>query len=681
MPQHYEPIEIEVDADEEQEEGLLGEEEMVIADEEERKKLVDYLCDEYEQALADREGAIKQWQKWRKAAEAEPENEVKNTPYRNASNVTPPVTQSINHTAFALLKDLFDAKDPFWTVKSHRSDDEHEKSKAKVVQRYLSLLAQSEDDLNIEQVKQEALSEASLMGTAFMKVEWNVEPWNYKYRDETGQLIQREAYTHFGPQITVAPIERVIYPDQFSEIKRLPWICYEVTRSKAEIANLAANGVYADVEEVFKHERTDKRPEEQQRDDARDMKEASMSGVYDISEFYVFWDTDGDGQFEDIKVTLHVPSRTILAMSYNDLITRDLVVAKYVNRNFAVEGRGIGKMTHSMQLESEGMHNVRNDNAKFAAMRMIAMTRSAARSNRESIYPGKVWKVDNPAQDIQPIQLGEVYPSSLQAEQNAMQLARETTGISSTMSGFSDPRLGSRDTFRGQQMRGQQGQGMFKSIATGLKSAFRQVGRLVFFQLVRHREEVLAHEAKIRRLSEEELELLDEALRMDIESVPFEMTFDVMTTDIDQSFESKRQNMLTLTQLWSQWAQEITPVAQILFGPEGQQMQQAAPQMYKHFLEVYVGGTELLNRIFEFFHEDSPEKYLPDIEREQAMRDLMRAMGRDSVEQKQQLKQMLDEERERQSAMESQNRFEPSQPEFQDPPDAPDMPQMPGGQM
>jgi hypothetical protein len=659
-------VEIEVGDDDASDEALLGQEEEVIADEENRKELIEYLCTEYEEEEASREGRKEEWALWRKMAEAEPMVKTKNTPYRNASNVTPPLTQSIFHTAYAHLKQMFDARNPFWTVRASRKDDQEDVKRAKVLTKYLDVLARSESDLHLEAVKQQSLSDAALMGTVFMKVPWVAESTNYKRRDSTGNLVEETIYKRFGPQIQVAPLDRVVYSPEFSAIRDMPWVGYTITLPKHELANRGMNGTYVNVDEVMQWGDTSKDALDRQRDEARGSEQKAYADQFDITEFFVQWDVDQDGMYEDIIITLHVPSRTLLDIRFNDLLERDIVEAKFIARNYMVEGRGIGQMTKSMQLEAEGMHNVRNDNAKFAAMRMIAMNRATARENRESIYPGKIWKTENPHQDIVPIQLGEVYPSSFQAEQQAMMLARETTGISSVMGGFSDPRLGSRDTFRGQNMRMQQGQGVFASITTGLKSAFRQVGRLVYYQLCLHRDEVIAREQKAMRLSQEEIDILSEALSIPIQDIPIRMSFDISTTDIDQTFESKRQNMLTLTQLYSQWAQEVTPIAQLLFGPEGQQMQQAAPEMYKHFLDVYVGSTSMLHRIFEFFNEDDVDEYVPDIERYKALQEILHLGDQEIVKQKKQMIAMM-RAAEEQGGMPqpaTQGGFEPQQTMF-----------------
>jgi hypothetical protein len=80
------------------------------------------------------------------------------------------------------------------------------------------------------------------------------------------------------------------------------------------------------------------------------------------------------------------------------------------------------------------------------------MSSASKIANGEELFPGKILINDSDT-EIKSLQLGEVYPSSLQAEDKTWQLAAQATGQSEVQRGFGDPTLGQRDTFRGQQMR------------------------------------------------------------------------------------------------------------------------------------------------------------------------------------------------------------------------------------
>lgn len=659
---------VEVDVDEESMDQMpsLDAEAAVFEDDAALQECVEYLYTEYKDSEAEREAGdrYEQWAQWRRNLECEPKEKQKNTPYRNASNVVTPLTQTLAHTAYAYMKQMFDVKNPLWTVKALRTAEREDVARAEFLTKYFNMLAASRSDLYAERIKSDLFNELAIMGTAGIKVMWQSHSKKNTYIDHDGTRKDRQVWLHRGPKVEITPVERFLWPSDSSDIESAPWVAREITLPWHELSNREANGIYTDVHKLEKwadHGASHYHDSEK----VQRQLERAKAHMYDIVEFSVYWDVDGDGQYEDIFLVMHVPSKTVLRVEFNPIIARDFLVAQFIKKTYSVEGRGIGQITAHLQEESSGIHNLRNDNMKFSAMRMLAMKRSTAQSNKESIYAGKIFVTDNPREDIQPITMGEVPPSSLMAEQNAMQLAREASGISSTMGGFSDPRLGSRDTARGQAMRQQQATNVFSAILNTTKEVFSEMGQLILYQLVAHSTEVLEKEQQAQRLTEEEMEMLENVLTIPLEELPIRMAFTVNTTDIEQSFESKRQNLLTMTQLFAQWSQQTTPLAMQLFTPQGKQMQEAAPELYKHLLSTYMGATRMLHEVFEFFDEDDPSKYLPEVKRYQLLKDIMEEMDSDLIKQKKLVLQELRLRHEAQGDMGAQQGAEPMDQGFE----------------
>lgn len=605
----------------------------IIEDPEERKKVVQDLCAAYNEARGQREEKEYVWAKWRRQFEAKPMAKTKNHPYPNASNVVPPLSQIVGQALFGHLKEMYDAIDPPWYVKPLREGDEELRKQAEVLTKYYNILSKSRLDLNLSKFERDFLQEVAVMGTCFVKVPWITKPWHFK----TGEGGEEEvsANLHDGPQLVVVPVEDIVYPENYTDVQTMPWIAHDFSIAKYEVEDLATRGIYdaEAVEALMAFDGADSRLS--QRDEVQDelrMSSPSRVGQFVLTEVYFYFDSDGDGLHEDLVFTIHVPSGIVLRQGYNEFGYRMLSAGTFLHRTFAIEGRGSGQTTEHQQDEIEGIHNVRNDNMKFANMRVLAARRNVLREN-ETFYPGKVFQVDNPREDIVPIQLGEVYPSSLQAENMTMNYAREASGMSSIMSGFADQRLGTRDTFRGQSMRMSRGQGLFITIADGLNECFSEVGMMIFFQLVRNRDRVMANERLAMRLNPEELDVLESVISMQLKDVPLKLAFTIRTSDIEQTFEAKRQNLLSLTQLFSQYAMQTTPLAMQLFGPEGQQIQQVAPDAYQHMLSIYTGSTKLMSEVFKFFGEEGPEQYVPDTKKYELMLEMIRTMNGQMVEQ------------------------------------------------
>lgn len=601
----------------------------VIDDKDELKKVVSDLCSWYNQAKSDRGEKELTWAKWRRQYEARPFAKRKDHPYPNASNVVPPLSLIVGQALYGHLKEMYDAIDPPWYVKPLRDKDIDLVKQARVLTKYYNILSKSKNDLDLSKVEREFLQEVAVMGTAYLKVPWDYTPWYFKNND--GDTVS--AKLHDGPALVVVPVEDLVYPEEYMDIQSMPWVAHDVVKAEYEMKDLATRGIYdRDAVDVVLEYTSSDGGIRRETEDGLKQSYPDRKGNYVLTEFYFYYDSDGDGLHEDLVFTVHVPSGVVLRQAFNEFGYRMISAGTFVNRTFSLEGRGSGQTTEYQQDEIEAIHNVRNDNMKFANMRVLAARRGTIKEN-ESFFPGKIFLTDNPKDDIVPVQLGEVYPSSLQAENMTMNYAREASGMSSIMSGFADQRLGTRDTAKGQSMRLSRGQGLFSAIADGLNQCWAEVGMMIFFQLVKNKERVLVNEREARRLSEDDLVVLEETLNMRLQEIPLKLAFSIRTSDIDQTFEAKRQNLLSLTQLFSQYAMQTTPLAMQIFGPEGQQMQQVAPEAYQHMLSVYTGSTKLMSDVFKFFGEEDPEAYVPDVQKHELMIEMMRRMSGDMMAQ------------------------------------------------
>jgi hypothetical protein len=600
---------------------------VTIDDEEEKQNQVDHLCSEFRQAWAEKQPRIQKLTKWRKQIAGESLIPKKDWPIVNASNVAVPLTKTLNNTVYGYLKQTFSAREPFWNVKPLRDNDKDRKM-FKVVGKYMNMLAESPYDMNINAKNKTILKTAGGTGTCFTKVVWSRKQWKFKYYDEDmGDFREVERVVHRGPALIPIPEEDVYYRSAWESIEELPWIAHEVHLPRHEVESRAAQGIYKQeaIDEILKWARSDIRQTEQTDLDIRYMDRLNED-IWDLAEFHFFYDVDGDGNWTDLVYTIHVPSGTLVREGYNEFGERMYQPIVFDHKPFQIEGEGVAEMAEGMQDEVNQVHNLRNDNMKVANTVMLAIRTGTGYGPTEPLYTGKIWTLPEPTQDIQPIRLGEVYPSSLQAEQQSVNYAQRVTGMSDIMAGFASQTLGTRDTAQGQQMRAARATGIFNSIVEAAADSYSRIGLLTFYQLVRHKREVIESERKIQRLTNEEIELLNEALDINMEELPTRVRLSIRMTDVEQTFEAKRQNYLSLFQLYSGFIKQQTPIAQQLFSPQGQQIAQQAPELYKYLLRVYVGGAKLMDQIFKFFGVDEESDYIPETKRQEALIDFINVM-------------------------------------------------------
>ena len=552
------------------------------------------------------------WQKWRRQIEAVAQPRMRNiNPLRDASNVMPPLTQIHAQTMAANLINYF-GQDPFWSWTALK-DDDHCRALAEFATKYFKVLSTSVSDLNLEPVKRTICADGSALDLCAVKVPYTTHQWAYRKNDATGTAMKTMIY-HEGPELVPIPREDFIFPAQWNDIRYMPWVAHIIHLPEHELRLRGEIGDYENVEEVLGHGRETPLEAERTTAKLRGQDSSDFDTVYDLAEVYFYHDADGDGQPEDYVWTIDLFTGVVLQRHYNEIGMRPFEIVRYIERPHDLSGRGVGQICEGLQDEACGIHNVRNDNMKIANMRMLTMSRATKNANGEEIYPGKIW-INDTDQEIKTLQLGEVYPSSLQAEEQTWHLAAQATGQSEVQRGFGDPTLGQRDTFRGQQMRMASSKGIFGTIADGMKESFSRMGFLVMLQLINHKEEVLARETRIGRITPDEMVLLEELLSFEPSDVPSSFAYNVRTVDDQADPGYKMQAIVQFAQLYSQWGQQSSQLAMQLFTPQGQMMAQQAPQLYQHFLTLYTGSARFMEQVLKLTGvENDPSAFIPNVD-------------------------------------------------------------------
>lgn len=594
-----------------------------ILSDEELKEAVQYLQEEYYEAESEIVERKIKWDKWRRQRQARPEQESKNFPWPNASNVSVPLTRINLQTLFGKLKSAFMSKDPMWKITAYKGKDEQERKMADVVTRYFDVLSKSPTDLNMKQKGNTIFMEGGLLGFQWVKTVWSSVKRNFVIVED-GMEKEVTSTIHQGPDLVVCPPEDILYKHTWGDVNHIPVLFHDIHLPWHIVRQKGDEGIYENVDELEAQGRDAGNRTEEERAE-RLGTNLSQESVWDITEAYFYWEVEG--RLSYLILTLHIPSGIVLKQQYNTLGFLPFEPLVFIHEPYVLEGTGVGLACEAMQDEIDAIHNMRNDNMKIANMRMFAAKRGGSVKPNERLFPGKILFLDNPKEDLQPVQLGEVYPSSLQSENMTIMYGQKSTGMNDPMSGFSDQTMGSRDTFRGQHLRLQQGHGILNSVMENMVEGFGNVARKLFYIMVQNRDMVVADERTRGRLEDKDIDLLEMALSIPYDQVPFRLNFSIKVSDVEQTFEGRRQNMLALTQLYAQYSSQIMPLVFQLYGPEGQVMQQQAPDLYQHMMAIYVGATKLIKDIFLLFGEEDAEDYVPDTSKAELMQDMMRRLN------------------------------------------------------
>ncbi len=576
----------------------------VIRDDDMRKEITTFLQDEISKVREDGERASMEthWKKWRRQAQAKPEQDEKTYPWEKASNVVPPLTATNTNGIYASLKSSFSARKPFWTVEYDSADD---KPKALALEKYLDIITESAQHLNMKAKNNEIFYDLALMGNKFVKVPWEVDYWSFKRRDPSGNTVQVSKVVHDSPTIFPIRHEDFLMRPYLTDIQRAPWVGHVHHYMWHELKQREAQGVFQGVDAIVEQSNPEMSESLREELSRRGIDPDTRYGdakvrVYDVCPIYLFWDVDGDGIPEDICVWIEPNTGTIVREDFNDLGIRDIVNVPYLLLPDQLYAMGVGWMTESLQDEIEALHNMRIDGTHLSMLQMYITRRGCGIGPKEEFRPLKNIQVDNPSGDFIPIKFPDISPSTIQAEMLAKEYSDRFTGASDYMMGVENRNIGTRATATGTMFLAQQGNRIFQAIMENVEEAYSEIPKIVTFQLIRN-----AARVDLSLLPSDMQAPMQEVLSMNLEDVPSAFKFRVKTTEIDKTEEARKQNTLTLVQLYQMYGQSVFSLLPQVYNNQ-------VPQPIKEVaLKFFLGSTTLMEKIFKFFGEVNTNEYLP----------------------------------------------------------------------
>jgi hypothetical protein len=321
----------------------------------------------------------------------------------------------------------------------------------------------------------------------------------------------------------------------------------------------------------------------------------------DWAEVWLEWDVDGSGFPKEIVVHYHRASNTIMSMRYNwhSDLHRPYRYGNYFKLEYRWHGIGICKQNEAFQKEITTLHRQRLDNGTLANVRMLKVKRLSGYGPKEPIFPGKIWFVED-KDDIDVMQMGEIYPSGYNNETSTLVYSQQRTGVNEVTLGM--PQVGTPGTATGDTMRIQEGNQKFDYVFTNIK---RFVNELVVDSL-----------CNIQQFGPKNLSYFTEAaggpLVQQFLTLPPEHIRDCILIEIgavgqQQNKVTDRQNWLNITQVIQQYYMALSQIAMNSGDPMLTQlvMQKApiaATEAFVQFLQTFdirnidrIALTELIN--------------------------------------------------------------------------------------
>lgn len=573
------------------------------------------------------------WANWRRQRLAIPETKVRDTPWIRSANVNPPLTMQKCQTVFAKLIAAFATKKPPVSVTALNVTD---KDTADALERFYKGLADNRYGLDVRRKFKQIAYDLVSLGTQIVKVPFKVDSWAFK-RPAAGGSQQVRFVRHQGPEIVPIRLEDFFTRPYWKDVQRCPWVGVRYRFFWHELKQMEAQGFLTDVDkllgqEISVYDDNKMTALEQSGVVVGNLNVADPNREFELYECNVFWDVDGDGIPEDVIAWVEPETGVLLRTEFNPLSVRDIEVMTYVENPESLYGIGICQMVEGPQEVLTSLQRMRLDGTQLAMMKMFVARKGAGLGPNEEFYPFKLMLLDDPQMDFRPIDFPDISQGCILGEQMAKEDADRVTGSNDYMSGFNDKTVGSNATASGTTFLAGQANSILNSLLENTEQSMASVYMLALYQCAANKELV-----DLSWLSPGDQTAVRSVLELAVEDLPTKFRFNVRTTDINKTDESRKQSFMMATQLYNQYGQTAMQYLGMKANPQVAQM----PELQELITSMYVGQTVMAGKILEFFDVGNPDDFLPFVDH---MRVQLRAVDQVRAAQTETMKGVLREQ-------------------------------------
>lgn len=387
--------------------------------------------------------------KWRKLYLGKPAEESKSFPWPNAANTIVQVVGETVDNVVARVIELIYATHPLWIFQDFRRIDAHDSEKFMAAERerralenYMDLVGYEVSELDLRPTESLWYTDAAKLGTGFVKVsyECRTEVINVGYTSSAKRASGENSTIYEGPRVHKLAHEDVcMTPDANSPGEAEFVFQVRALRRKA-LEERGFTGVYDKdtVDLIIGH--PDRARPIQSKDEDLKNQNINVRGSYDataewdVHECYFAWWHNGK-KFRIIE-SIHKSTKTVLRRVFNFLPDNELPIlrARLGYRTDGIYGHGFAELLSTYQEEISTTHNQRLDNATAANTRALRVSPRAHNldSNFE-LFP--LAMLVGEKDDIEAIQIADVYPSSFENEEMTMRHVQSRAGISPAIAG------------------------------------------------------------------------------------------------------------------------------------------------------------------------------------------------------------------------------------------------------
>lgn len=549
---------------------------------------------------------------WQNDYDATPSPEDKGFPFRGACKIVIPLTAiAVEMGHASAMQSIYGLEDQILSIKPKIPEAAEPTT---IFERFANeqLLTQ----MKLKSKLESTLLELRKFGTGIAKTEYcSLTKWGV--REEGGVEVEFPVQVKNSVEIKSVSISRFAMRLTEQDAQMAPW-CGEVhLQSEYEIALHERDGLYAEgtVEKLKSFYLMG--VDSQSTDFTRNQEEIenrvpTIPNRTEIWEMWLSFHVSGDTEPpKEIQAFYHFDSQNILSVFYNQKknLRRPYNHANYFKVEHRWMGIGVCKQNDQFQLEVTVQHRQRIDNATIANLRMFKVARLSGYGPKEPIFPGKFWILDD-MDDIEPMQLGEIYPSSFSNEQQTLMYSQQRVGTNELTLGM--PQQGTPGTATADITRLQEARKREDYVVENCKELILDTSLDALDLLAQYGARHSAYMINTR-----DAELVDYVLKNSGESFRSGDYFDIRVISAGNNRVLDRQNW---QQIGAQTVQYYTSMIQLAQGMGDPRLVQMLS------MKALTGGTEAFKQFLDTFNIQNVEKIAPMAELQQYLQ-MLQAQG------------------------------------------------------
>lgn len=396
--------------------------------------LISYLNTEIMTCQAERSTWVQDLQNWQEDYWATPSSKEATFPYKGAANLIIPLTAIAVESVHAReMTTLFALKQFVTTQITDPTMQDLNYDLEKAIDHELV------KGVDIYEFADEALLENKKLGSCVGKVGYEKIIKTAMKLSPGGVEQEFQVITKQGPCANAVPLANFLMPFTAKDPQLAPWCGEEHLENAYTVKQLTESGFFKastmdNLDQFYKGQGQQLSSSPYTDSVRRFQDQTPIQWPQEIGwhEIWLAFNIDGNdkGKEHEIVVHYHRPSQTFLSIRYNwyDDLRRPYRIGNYFPLEHRWAGIGIGKQNEQFQSEVTTQHRQRIDNATLANLRMFKVKQGIGIGADEPLFPGKIWLLDE-MDDVQDLQMAEIYPSSYNNEQQAVIYSQQRSGV------------------------------------------------------------------------------------------------------------------------------------------------------------------------------------------------------------------------------------------------------------